>query len=317
MKVAIIYTGMIRTMEKTLTFFKQNVLVNDNCHVFAVLQSEQIENDLSILQNTIKDNLKSIDWFDKNNTEWVLLQQHLLNKMQLQEGWKQYIGYNSGSMIEYYQMYLAYLKLQQYEITNNIKYNYVIRIRADCIITRPFQIHQNFEEDDVKDKINLIKLKYPIYNNEQILLVFMTSVMDDNRYKILAHRCCYKASIDYDHVINCLNDKDFTKQLTNYLNKGNYLITLRENVVYYGQRHVFKKISKLGMMYGKFKDHTNSYWFNAESQLKAICAFYDIDVYDSSTEQEVKSLYQYDDTNYYDDKGLKQNDSVLFFLQRV
>jgi uncharacterized protein YfbU (UPF0304 family) len=42
-KVAIIYTGETRTIESTLGHFKKNVLLNNNYHVFAIVQSDNVE----------------------------------------------------------------------------------------------------------------------------------------------------------------------------------------------------------------------------------------------------------------------------------
>ena len=40
MKIAVIYTGEVRTIETTIDKFKENVLLNDGMHVFAILQSD-------------------------------------------------------------------------------------------------------------------------------------------------------------------------------------------------------------------------------------------------------------------------------------
>ena len=39
MKIAIFYVGELRTYETTIKLFKQNVLLNENYHVFSVIQS--------------------------------------------------------------------------------------------------------------------------------------------------------------------------------------------------------------------------------------------------------------------------------------
>ena len=266
MKVAIIYTGMVRTMEKTLPFFKQNV----NHHVFAVIQSENKEQDLILLQQ-MGQHLKSYQWFDKQDPEWITLQQHLLNKMTLNSGWKHYIGTESGSMIEYYQMYLAYLNLLQYEIDNHIEYDYIMRLRTDVVITRPIHFFN-------QNSFDLID------HDKQSILKLMTSILDPNRYQGDVNRYCYPSSMAYQQLIK--PHDDWINQFKNYLNQKQYLITMRENLIYYGPREVFTKIHQLGVFYGKFKDHMNPYWFNAESQFRGICAFYDIDIFDSCSELE-------------------------------
>lgn len=70
--------------------------------------------------------------------------------MNIADHWRVYIK-NSGSMIEYYQLYLAYLKMCNYEGTNNFKYEYIIRSRTDTIFTKPVDFHWlNWSDSDVE-----------------------------------------------------------------------------------------------------------------------------------------------------------------------
>ena len=166
--------------------------MNDDHHVFAVFQSENKEQDFILLQQ-MGQHLKSYQWFDKQNPEWMTLQQHLLNKMNLNDGWKHYIGTQSGSMIEYYQMYLAYLNLLQYESNNHIQYDYIMRLRTDVVITRPIHFfHQN--------SFDLID------HDEQSILKLMTSMIDHNRYQSDVNRYCYPSSMAYEQLVKPHDD---------------------------------------------------------------------------------------------------------------
>lgn len=306
MKIAIIYTGAIRTMEKTILSFKQNVLLDDNRHVFAVLQSDNKKQDELIL-NQISDHIKSLVWFNKNDEAWLYIKTNLLNKMTISDSWKYYLGYNSGSMIEYYQMYLAYLQLEEYEIKNNFKYDYILRIRTDCVLTKPFII-KNYHDDDIIKIFNLIKDVHQTNDIAKIVTIFMTSMLDDNR-------CNVTSDITHKYYIKN-NHYQFMSHFINYLNQGDYLITFRDNVIYYGPRQVFDKIYQLGITYGQLREYDDGYWFNAEGQLKSICLHHHIDIFDSWTTLECQSLYNYQHDNYYHDNKLKQKDDLLFFLQR-
>lgn len=304
MKIAIIYTGAVRTMSKTLPIFKQNVLLDEDRHVFAVIQSDNVSKDLQIL-NQIESHIKNITWFDKNDKEWLQIKNKLLLNMNISESWKYYLGYNSGSMIEYYQMYLAYLKIIEYENQNHFHYDYILRIRTDCVLTKPFII-KKYNKEDVIQIFNNIKDVHQTNDISKIVTIFMTSMLDDKRLNLT------------DITRNCyVNDYHFITHFVNYLNKGQYLITFRENVMFYGPRQVFNDIYKLGVTYGQLKTYDDGYWFNAEGQLKSICLYNNIDIFDSCTTLEVKSLYEYDVTNYYQNNVLKQSDDVLFFLQRL
>jgi hypothetical protein len=317
MKVAIIYTGAVRTMEKVIQIFKKNVLIDEHRHVFAVIQSSQQSHDLNILNQYMDKHLKHVEFFNQHDQEWLKLKSHLLSRMNISAQWKHYLGEGSGSMIEYYQMYLAYLKLEQYEIQHQIKYNYIIRIRTDCVIAKPlhFDIYQ---EDYIKLMIQRIQEEQHC-DLKMAVTIFMSSLLDQSRTHLFldVKRACYSASMAYDDLFQIDNYNLFIKQFVDYMNQGNYLITFRDNVVYYGKRHVFNHIFKLGIIYGKLKNYDDGYWFNAECQLKSICLFNDIDVFNSYTSLEEKSLYEFNNQNYYDDdQQLKIRDDLFFFLQR-
>jgi hypothetical protein len=60
----------------------------------------------------------------------------------------------------------------------------------------------------------------------------------------------------------------------------------------------------------------DDYWFNAECQLKQICLDNEIDVYNSTTDLEGKSLYEYNKCNYFDESNNLLNKSYSFFIMR-
>ena len=119
-KIAIIYTGEVRTIEKTMKYFKQNVLLNENVHVFAILQSNNIDYFDNFVKNQVGNNLKSLNWLNKNDNTWINTREELLRTMYTSLAWKDYLR-NSGSMIEYYQMYLAFNKI--------IKFHQIIKLK--------------------------------------------------------------------------------------------------------------------------------------------------------------------------------------------
>ena len=134
-KIAIIYTGESRTIETTIKTFKDHILLNENYHVYAVLQSSNTELTQQLVKTHMNNNLKSYENFNKDDFCWNVIQDNLLNIIKTNHFWYEYLKHKSGSMIEYYQMYLAYQKIVDYEYRENFKYDYVIRIRSDVIIT--------------------------------------------------------------------------------------------------------------------------------------------------------------------------------------
>jgi hypothetical protein len=88
MLVAIIYTGAARTIETTVQLFKQNVVLTENYHVYGVVQSSEHE---TLIRDTLGDNIKSLEWFDKENVGWLTIRDELLQNMTLDERWKHYL----------------------------------------------------------------------------------------------------------------------------------------------------------------------------------------------------------------------------------
>lgn len=298
MLCAIVYTGEVRTLNSVIDTFKKHVLLDENKHVFGVLQSSNKEFYDKLVKDKMGNNLKSLQWFEHNDT-WTSLRDRLIDNMGLTLPWKQYIAYNSGSMVEYYQMYLAYKEIEKYEMNHGIKYDFIYRIRCDCIITRPinYQFTQNKEEVN-----NMCDMIEKIHGKENVLNVFMTSLCDPDRLMVTKER----SYINF--MPTNIND------VYEFLHSGEYLVTFRHNVFYFGPRRVFEKIYKLGVTYGEWYK-PDDYWFNSESQLRLICELQGINVYDTCLTMEAKSLYEYNVNNYYKDNELINND-VFFFLKR-
>ena len=273
--LAIIYTGEVRTIEKTIDYFLKNV-VSEKTHVFAVLQGEHYD---SFVRQKLGDKLKSLTWF-RNEQEWISLRESLLNDMSCPDMWKNYLR-RSGSMIEYYQMYLAYKQIEEQEKLGE-KYDYIMRMRCDVVLTEPINIDYKLCEE-VKEE-DYVRFMNSFYHPKR----FHQDAGGPNFYKI---------------------EGSFKE----YFEKGNYIITLRNNIIYFANRETFRKISNLGITYGKYVLQ-DDYWFNAENQLRGICRANQIDIFDSVMQLEDKSLYEYNENNYFENGELKTD--CLFFIRR-
>ena len=320
MKIAIIYTGDVRTIEKTMEYFKKNVLINSNCHVYAVLQSNDTPYYTTYVSDNIGDNLKSLQWLDKNNNEWNIIKKNLLNTMYTTLGWKEYLS-NSGSMIEYYQMHLAYKKIKEYEQKeeNGFVYDYIMRIRCDVILTHPINFDwDTYSINEIKDFLYEIKNIYELESivNQTVFNLFMNTIYYKPRlyYKEVAFDN-YLLSDAYKYLFT-LTEEEYIREISNYITKGKYITILRANQIYFIKRVWFNEISSLGITYGSSHImQNNPYWFNAESQFKQICLENDIDVFDSTAKLEGKSIYEYCETNYFENNQLKTGE-FLFFIRR-
>jgi predicted small secreted protein len=319
-KIAIIYTGEVRTCETTLPLFKKNVLLNSDFHVFSVVQSmNNIEYFKNIITENIGENLKSLTFFDKNDTTWNNLRDELLSNMNIDGSWIYYLK-NSGSIIEYYQMYLAYKNMEEYENKHGFSYDYVLRFRTDTVLKD--EINFNYEEyskDYIRNLMYEIKtsMNYDKIISNDTITHFMNVFYYKNRVNYKNIRIHSKTnSNDFNYLLTIQNEEEFIRGVENYLKEGNYLITLRNNIIYFMKRKHMTNIHILGITYGNYKSENNDYWFNAESQLEQICIQNDIDFFSSTTELEDKSLYNYNHTDYFDENNNLLDNEYLFFIKR-
>ena len=322
MKIAIMYTGELRTVEKTIDLFKKNVLLNDDVHIFATVQSTNDYN--NFLKTNFGNNLKILNWFNPNDAVWNNLKNILLKQLQLEDHLKNYIS-SSDSMIEYYQLYLAYQDMCEFEEDNNIKYDYVVRCRPDCIVTQPLDFSWlNMSVDDVKEKMNTIMnmrigntLPYSQVNIE----LFMNSLLDPSRIYYAKH--LYGDTIlsqsdtellMKDFIINDTSIDEFYIRFHKYITTGKYILTFRKNLFYIINRDYIEPIANIGISYGMVSyKHDTGEWWNAEAQIYNICKVNNISKYDSTYLLEDKSLYEYNEDNYFNkDNTLKITQCVVF-----
>lgn len=336
MLIAILYTGEFRTCEKTIYYTKNNILLNENVHVFATIQSTNIIYSNAFIKNHMSSNLKSLTNFDKTDILWNSIQDKLLSKLSINNKIYNYLK-KSGSMIEHYQIYLSYKSLLEYEFSNNIKYDYIVKLRTDVIYTQPLNF--NFMKITLLDIIDNFQKINKITNESKLLSlknikIFFNNLLFEND-KNLRNSENY-ANLDihsnYDFY-NLLNENEIQNEnyifekIFNFINNGKYIITLRKNVFIVIKRDFFSEIVNLGITYGSYIKNKNilnndndeywKFWWNSESQLQEICRQKNICIFDSTTILEDKSLYKYNSTNYFNENNkLLENLQCLFFICR-
>ena len=330
-RIAIFYTGLVRTLQSTIPYIveflnKENYQNNYEFGFFCSLQSSSFEEQWSVnqlLYANFGNKIKNISWINKENENWINLSNSLIKNIDINDYWKSYLQ-SSGSMIEYYQMYNSYINMKSYERENNINYNFVLRLRTDVILKDEINFDfQSFTPNFIKE--HLIKaqnlLNKNTFVNNEVFEYFMNTFMINSR-KIYDKTQLFISPIHKNSFINLTqnnnyNEEEYVYALYNYIQNCDYLISLRNNVVYFGKASLFEKIHKLGVTYGSYKiAEEPTYWFNAECQLTGICRENNIDYYSSVTELEGNSLYSYNKDNYFTDNKLN-NSSYSFFIKRV
>lgn len=331
MRVCVLYTGALRTIQKTIGYLRKNVLLNPDVHVFACLQndSEALNDGVQMwLQAEIGQHLIHLQWFNKADVTWARIQKDCLDSMLIHENTRQYL-LNSGSMIEYYQMSMVYAAMQNYEMICGAKYDYVIRCRTDTIFCKPIDFKWlGMTSEDASLRVSAIikgfgDLKRDIVG-EDVFNIFMATLVDssliDNigdMYEITRENKTFlrgRESVDIPLTLDA-------GLLVKYVQAGKYILTFRKNLLYIVHREYFRLVPLLGRCYGLMRlplknDNEDAYWWNAESQFQAICYYSGLTVFNYDTTFECASLYQYKKENYFDENYGLIKDNMMYCLVR-
>jgi hypothetical protein len=322
MNIAILYTGEERTLEDTLPYFKKNILLNDNVHVYCIIQTKNYDKVKKLIDFYIGTNLKSLEWFDNNDLVWRCIQSKLLENINIGYDSKNYLR-SSGSMVEYYQLWLAYVAMTNKENTENFKYDYIIRNRTDIIVNKPIDFKWlELSNEDIIKRLEIINNTIlDKKSQDSVLNIFMNTLIDFKRVNTggCNNIIINKNSTDIDNITNIDSscNIDSIDDLKNYIKSGKYIITIRANLFYIAKRELFTFIPAIGTNYGTYKSlELNDYWWNSESQFRQNCMEQLITIFDSTSNLEELSLYSYNKDNYFNDIGVKENSDFICFIKR-
>jgi hypothetical protein len=311
MRRAIILSGALRTIRKTMRFFKRNVLCVVDRHevaVFACVQNDTQESDAvwtEWLHREIGPCLLDVTWFSLDRFPgWVAQRDLCLEHIRLDEGWKGYLK-KSGSMIEYYQLQLAYMKMCQTEAKGGFRYDYVVRARTDSIYVKPVDFHwldwseeeiairwKAIEEELQADRVGESKTEQKEVSPQEVFKYFMCTLWSDTAipnlpFIMTEHVPCPTESMAYLESLGFPTPAGIRR----YLHEGRYILTIRKNNLYVIRRDLFHFVPTLGTMYGFLRSpHSDAWWFNAEGQFRDACYYSCVSVFEYSSEFEERSL---------------------------
>lgn len=341
MKVAVLLTGALRTIKKTIVFLKKNVLINNDVAVFACIQNDttQPNNEWDDwFKMEICSNIKSIEWFSLDTSpEFIRQRERLLANITVPEHLKMYLR-NSGSIIEYIQLQYAFIKMNYFEQVNSNYFDYIIKVRTDSIYTKPIDFHWLlWSDEDVAKRFNYIQEKL----TEDGKIPSVKNIFHKFMQTLIADELLDNASLIYGDYIENTQSKDLENMLTsvllesststsfdknnkigeilnNYLQSGSYILTFRANNLYIAPRNKFYMIPSLGTMYGlyHYPKEEPDYWWNAETQFRAACYLSGLAIFDYSTTFEELSLYHFDKDKYFNEKNELINTSMVYCLVR-
>ena len=266
-------------------------MVTGHQDVFACLQNDTQESEESWetwLRQEIP-TFKRIIWFSNERCpEWIPIRTRLVESMAISNLWKDYLK-TSGSMIEYYQLYLAYHAMEHDEQRHG-RYDQLVRMRTDSIFCKPIDFHWlDWTVSDIASRWNEItkRLEQQIseVTHSRVFYTFMGTLLSDdlltNIPSLLLRTLPHEGAV----IPNTM------EEMHEYLHRGRYLIGVRTNNLYVVRRDLFHLIPALGTMYGLFRGpHEDAYWFNAECQYINACYHSCVTVHTYSTLLEEHSL---------------------------
>ena len=312
MKIAILYTGELRTIKKTIDYFIKNVLNHYDCSIFASIQGTSYgqkldENEYTnFLKDKVGNKLKTLKWIDKENRDYINISNNILNNFNFynldQRGinyLKQKIDYNrvretesikhylktSGTLIEHFQIYQSYISMKEFENENNLIFDYVMRFRTDTILFKKLNLDIfNFSKENFDKKLSLYQSVDILDTSNKIINSFIFPELINQNRKII------KSEIKY---------------IFEYLKKQKFVLVIRANLIYITNRENIDTISNIINEYAK-KGHElePSHYWNAENQFRSICIRNNIDMFNFENESDQEFFFNFDKDSFVDDKTI-------------
>ena len=319
MRRVLIFTGALRTIKKTIAYLKQNVLFDANIDIFACVQNDTTQSEeewTAWFKGQMGDALRSIEWFSlQKYPAWVTQRDIQLQRLPIEDKWKDYLRH-SGSIIEYFQLQLAYMNMCQYEQKNGFRYDYVIRGRTDTIFAKPVDFRWlSWSEEEVAERVENIKEELRLLHMDgsdaKVIEYFMATILSDD---LLPNISQINTDTIWCESVPALSN------LTSYLRNGRYILTIRKNNLYIVRRELFYLIPTLGSMYGFLRaPHSDDYWFNAEGQFRAACYYSHLSVFDYDTRFDGRSLeyaHLWKEADFFDTDYRLINPAMLYCVVR-
>jgi hypothetical protein len=264
--------------------------------------------------------LVSFTWFSLERfPAWLAHRDLQLQHLPLDAGWKGYLR-NSGSMIEYFQLQLAYMKMVQQEMEGGFRYEYVVRARTDSIYAKPVDFHWlDWTEEEVGVRMRAVeeemRLSQLDVSGTEKLKAFLCTVWSDDLIPTLAFLMTefVPSPVEREVAWEAAAVRD-------YLHRGRYILTIRKNNLYVVRRDLFHLIPTLGTMYGFMRSPiADSYWFNAEGQFRDACYYSGVSLFEYSSAFEEKSLaypHQWNEADFFDLQGECVNPRMVYCVVR-
>lgn len=148
MRTAVIFTGQERTLRQTIPFLRQNLLESNNAVVFLACESSNPDQllrhfrGIEVGGSEILQTFRTPEFNAFIQMVWSSGRPALLQKVfnRTNEGWTIQYLWDSGTVIQYYQVWKAWLQILEYEKVHGMKFDVVVRCRPDCLLTEKLDL---------------------------------------------------------------------------------------------------------------------------------------------------------------------------------
>jgi len=248
---------------KFLDFFGKNKIKYLNT-IRGTKYEQHCNNIINTFNDTIKENFKK---FYKLCTEDNIFNNTSRHVHFSKKSWHNNTPFKRA-FHQYYQIYLTLLEIEKYEKSNNINYDYIMKIRPDFFLKKN-KFGPNHYFSDTNDVLlkSYSNLKYFYDKIEEEDDYYPTEYRINNYLywrttKFLGGQYVLNKN-SYEQIEKHLDDRD----IFNNKIKDKFMITIND-ACFFSNANNFKKIvKKLFKKYGEFYSGDVKFWWTAEAQL--------------------------------------------------
>lgn len=148
MTTAVLFTGQERSLARTIRLLRRNLLEPNSVVVFFACESDNPDRFLSHFSGLAVGGTDFRTTFRDSEFHSLVQLISSSNRPALRdevfrrttEGWTANYVWNSGTLLQYYQLWKAWQLLLSYERTHSMVFTNVVRCRPDCLLTETIDL---------------------------------------------------------------------------------------------------------------------------------------------------------------------------------
>jgi hypothetical protein len=302
MKIAVLITGSIRRLDLVLKMMKKYYFPYQDYHLFCSIdcKSKVEESRVTEMLRSVPQ-MKCLNYYEYNKNSI-----HIVPDIENRHSLRPYNKYLSsgGSVHQFHQLLQAFKSMENYELANEFRYDYVMRLRTDSTFTMPMDFKWlEWDVNEIEERLQILRK-----HTDKVFCCFMTTL--PFKKELLPH--AVTGVRDFNDPVK---PKDMSaEEVYDYLHNGRYCNTHRLDVVYFMKRELFTPLPVL-LSHGYGSTGQYKYWkWDAEGQFLHSLHMANIDVYTYHSQLEEDALCLQDGVpnQYYESDGSPKDPRMLF-----